>query len=183
MEDHSAPPSYHEVVTSPYQYPQPGVHYQPPGVEYPPPAHYPPSPTTYTPPPDVHYQPVSATSALDNLHPGAQYPPSPAQNLKPHANPSAPPEIEMTTVNSSGVTAQTAERLLTHNTVDDVTAERLLTNNTVDDVTAAVSDDSEDIGPCKIQFSTEFSFDILHKRKIFSPKNQSSAQNHFTSQS
>ena len=169
MADHSEPPSYHEVVTSTYQYPPPGVHLIPPGVEHtPPPAHYPPPPTTYT-PPDVHYQPASASSANGNLHPGAQYPPYQAQKLRPRANPSAPYEIEMVRVNSSGVTAQTAKRLLT--------------NNTVDDEPAAESEDSEDIGPCKIQFSTEFSFGFLHRRILFSPKNQSSAQNRFQNHS
>ena len=148
MADHSAPPSYDEVVTSPYQHPPPGVHHPPPGVEHPPsgahlipptttytppPAHYPPPTTAYTPPPDVHHQPASATSAVGNFHPRAHYHPSTEQKLQTCANPSAPPEIEMTTVNSIGVTAQTAERLLT--------------NNTVDDVTAAASEDSEDMGP------------------------------------
>ena len=141
MAESSAPPSYHEVVTSPYQYPPPGVHYIPPGVEHPPPpVHYPPSPTTYNPSPGVHYQPTSVPSAVSNLHPGAHYsPPSPAQNLKPRANPSAPPELEMVTVNSSGVTE-----------------ERLLANNTVDCEPAAATEDSKDVDLCKIQFSTDF---------------------------
>ena len=147
MADHSAPPSYDEVVNSPYQHPPPGVHLIPPGVEHPPPGvplippgvdhppppvhlippgvehtpppvHYPPSTTTYTPPPGAHYQPASATSAVGSLHPGAQYPPSPAQKLQPCVNPSAPPEIEMTTVNPSGTTSLIEERLLSNDTVE-----------------------------------------------------------------